>query len=164
MRKLIPIIALFLGAITVSCTSIKGNQENDNKTVVKENNSHAVVPEHLTYASFLKKVWNFEEHPKEWVYEGNEPCVIDFYADWCGPCKRVSPIMEEMAKKYQGKIKVYKVNVDKENKLAAVFQIRSIPAVLFIPKSGKPMMQVGLLPHDTYVQIINEQLLHIKSK
>ncbi len=162
MKKFIPIMVLFLGFVAFGCTSIKGNQEKDSAAIVKDSLSKQVVPEHLTYDSFLKKVWNFEKNPQKWVYEGKEPCVIDFYADWCGPCRRVAPIMEEMANKYKGKVKIYKINVDKENKLAAVFRIRSIPAVLFVPKEGKPMMQVGLLPHDTYVQIINEQLLHIK--
>ncbi len=148
---------------TYSCTSIKGNQENESTNIAgKFKASNDVVPEQLTYAGFLKNVWNFEKSPKQWIYEGDEPSVIDFYADWCGPCKRVVPIMDEMAKKYEGKVKFYKVNVDKESKLASVFAIRSIPAVLFIPQKGKPMMQVGLLPHDTYVRIIDEQLLHKK--
>ena len=96
------------------------------------------------------------------MYEGDEPCVIDFYADWCRPCKMVAPIMEDLAKKYNGKVKIYKINVDKEKQLASVFQIRSIPAVLFSPKEGKPMMQVGALPKDTYIKIIDENLLNNK--
>jgi len=163
MKRIISIALILASFATYSCTSMKGNQENSTTSIVKtEGATNNITPEHLTYASFLKKVWNFEKSPQQWVYEGNEPCVIDFYADWCGPCKRVAPIMAEMAKKYNGKVRIYKVNVDKENKLASVFRIRSIPAVLFIPKKGRPMMQVGLLPHDTYVQIINEQLLHQK--
>ncbi len=146
----------------ISCSNIKGNQESNQIGVDnKKEAATDVKPEHLTYETFLKKVWNFEKNPQQWVYEGDEPCVIDFYADWCGPCKRVAPIMDEMAKKYNGKVKIYKINVDEERKLAAVFRIQSIPAVLFSPKKGKPMMQVGLLPHDTYVKIINEQLLNI---
>ncbi len=165
MRRIIPIIILLASFATYSCTSTKGNQENTNTRVTNETISgNKVVPEHLTYADFLKKIWNFEKSPQQWIYEGDKPCVIDFYADWCGPCKRVAPIMDEMASKYAGKVKFYKVNVDKENKLASAFQIRSIPAVLFIPKKGKPMMQVGLLPHDTYVKIIDEQLLHKKAQ
>ncbi len=164
MKRIIPVMVLLASLAAFGCTSIKGNQEKDSAAIANDSATVHVVPEHLTYATFLKKVWNFEKNPQQWVYEGDEPCVIDFYADWCGPCKRVAPIMEEMANKYKGKVKIYKVNVDKENQLAAVFRIRSIPAVLFIPKKGKPMMQVGLLPHDTYVQIINEQLLHIKTK
>jgi thioredoxin len=163
MRRIVPIIILIASFLVLSCNSIKGNQEGDNIAITRKGSTaSSVTPEHLTYATFLKKVWNFEKHPKEWIYEGDEPSVIDFYADWCAPCKRVAPIMAEMAKKYNGKVKFYKVNVDKENQLASVFRIRSIPAVLFIPKHGKPMMQVGLLPHNTYVHIIDEQLLHKK--
>ena len=154
-----------LSTIFLGCSNIQGKQEKNaigEKSKTEANKS--IAPEHLTYETFLKKVWNFEKHPKEWVYEGTEPCVIDFYADWCGPCKRVAPIMEEMANKYKGKVKIYKINVDKEQKLAAVFQIRSIPAVLFSPMKGKPMMQVGLLPKNSYIKIINTQLLHVKEK
>jgi len=165
MRRIIPIIILLLSFATYSCTSIKGNQENESTTITSKSSvTSNAAPQQLTYAEFLKKVWNFERNPQKWIYEGDEPSVIDFYADWCGPCKRVAPIMDEMAKKYDGKVRFYKVNVDKENKLASVFNIRSIPAVLFIPKKGKPMMQVGLMPHDTYVKIIDEHLLFKKPK
>ncbi len=169
MMKKIGIIALMVFSFSaISCSNIKGNQEHETVAVgsddkQKENNDE-IKPEHLTYETFLEKVWNFEKHPQEWIYEGDEPCVIDFYADWCGPCKRVAPIMDEMAKKYKGKVKIYKINVDKERKLASVFQVRSIPSVLFAPMKGKPMMQVGLLPHDTYVKIIEEQLLGNKQE
>lgn len=163
MRRIIPIIVLMTSFLVLGCNSIKGNQERG-IAINKDSATSSVTPEELPYTAFLKKVWNFEKHPKEWIYEGDEPSVIDFYAVWCVPCKRLAPIMDEMAKKYDGKVKFYKVDVDKESKLASVFQIRSIPAVLFIPTHGKPMMQVGLLPHDTYVRIINEQLLHKKLK
>ncbi len=150
---------------TYSCTSIKGNQELKSTNILKKVEAvNNVEPEQLTYAGFLKNIWNFEKTPQQWIYEGDKPSVIDFYADWCGPCKRLAPIMVEMAKKYNGKVKFYRVNVDKEKKLASAFNIRSIPAVLFIPKKGKPMMQVGLLPHSTYVKIIDEQLLNKKTQ
>ncbi|GMT45712.1 MAG: thiol reductase thioredoxin [bacterium] len=163
MRGIIPIIVLTTSFLVPGYNSIKGNQEEGNMAIThKDSAASSVTPEQLTYATFLKKVWNFEKHPKGWIYEGDEPSVIDFYAVWCGPCKRLAPIIDEMAKKYDGKVKFYKVDVDKESKLASVFRIRSIPAVLFIPKHGKPRMQIGLLPHDTYVRIIDEQLLHKK--
>lgn len=163
MKILKPVLFLMIGLLFTSCSNIRGNQENNDKLGASDNKAVVTVkPEQLTYDTFLKKVWNFEKHPDQWVYEGKEPCVIDFYADWCGPCKRVAPIMEEMAQKYKGKVKIYKVNVDKEQKLAAVFRIRSIPAVMFSPVKGKPMMQVGLLPHDYYSKIIDEHLLNIK--
>lgn len=162
MKILKPVLILMIGLLVTSCTNIRGSQEK-NDTIGKDNQAVVTVkPEQLTYDGFLKKVWNFEKHPNQWVYEGTEPCVIDFYADWCGPCKRVAPIMEEMAQKYKGKVKIYKVNIDQQKKLAAVFRITSIPAVMFSPAKGRPMMQVGLLPHDYYSKIIDEHLLNIK--
>jgi len=163
MRRIIPITVLTASFLVLGCNSIKGNQEGDNIAIThKGSAASSATPEQLTYTTFLKGVWNFEEHPKGWIYKGDEPSVIDFSAVWCDPCKLLAPIMDEMAKKYDGKVKFYKVDVGKESKLASVFRIKSIPAVLFIPKHGKPRMQIGLLPHDTYVRIIDEQLLHKK--
>ena len=113
----------------------------------------------LTYKEFLKKVWNLENNPNTFIYKGKLPAVIDFYADWCGPCRRVAPIMEKLAEEYDGKLLVYKVNVDQEKDLAAAFQVKSIPMVLFIPLEGQPMMQVGALPEEGYRKVIEEQLL-----
>ena len=113
----------------------------------------------LTYNEFVKKVWNFEKDPNTFKYEGKLPCVVDFYATWCGPCRKVSPIMERIAKEYDGKLIVYKVDVDKEPKLASTFGVRSIPTVLFIPKEGQPMKQVGALGEQEYKQIIENNLL-----
>ena len=114
---------------------------------------------HLTYKEFLSKVWNFESNPNTFVYKGKLPAVIDFYADWCGPCRRVAPIMEKMAKEYDGKLLVYKVNVDQEKDLSSVFNVTSIPMVLFIPMEGQPMKQVGALPEEGYRKVIEDQLL-----
>lgn len=113
----------------------------------------------LTYNEFVKKVWNFEKDPNTFKYEGKLPCVVDFYATWCGPCRKVSPIMERIAKEYDGMLIVYKVDVDKEPKLASTFGVRSIPTVLFIPKEGQPMKQVGALGEQEYKQIIENNLL-----
>ena len=113
----------------------------------------------LTYREFLKKVWNFENNPNTFIYKGKLPAVIDFYADWCGPCRRVAPIMEKMAQEYDGKLLVYKVNVDQEKELSAAFNVTSIPMVLFIPTEGQPMMQVGAMDEESYRQVIKEQLL-----
>jgi len=109
---------------------------------------------HLTYKEFLSKVWNFESNPNTFVYKGKLPAVIDFYADWCGPCRRVAPIMEKLAKEYDGKLLVYKVNVDQEKDLSSVFNVTSIPMVLFIPMEGQPMKQVGALPEEGYRKVI----------
>ena len=114
--------------------------------------------EHLTKETFLTKVFNFEEN-QEWKFEGNLPCLIDFYADWCGPCKMVAPILEELAKEFDGKINIYKVNTEVEQELAAAFGIQSIPSLLFCPKDGKPQMAMGALPKQAMTDAINEVLL-----
>jgi thioredoxin 1 len=113
--------------------------------------------EHLTKDAFLEKVFDYEKN-REWKFEGELPCIIDFYADWCGPCKMVSPILEDVSKKYAGKVNVYKVDTEKEQELAAVFGIRSIPSILFVPKEGKPQMALGALPKESFVQAINSVL------
>ena len=113
----------------------------------------------LNKEGFLKKVFNYEKKPESWVYEGTTPCIVDFYADWCPPCKIVDPILKELAKEYKGKIIVYKINTDNERELAAVFGIRNIPTYLFIPAKGEPQSAAGALPRETFVQIIDEFLL-----
>ena len=114
---------------------------------------------HLTYNEFLHKVWDFEDDPTSFKYKGKLPAVIDFYADWCGPCRRVAPIMEKMAEEFEGQLVVYKVNTDQERDLSTVFQVRSIPMVLFIPVKGQPLMQVGAMQEADYRRIIEEKLL-----
>ncbi len=109
--------------------------------------------EHLSKQAFLEKVFNYETKEK-WDFQGELPAVIDFYADWCGPCKMVSPIFEELAKEYQGKVNIYKIDTEAEQELAAVFAIRSIPSVLFIPKAGQPQMAVGAMPKEEYIRAI----------
>jgi thioredoxin 1 len=113
--------------------------------------------EHLTKASFLEKVFNFEKNT-EWKFEGDKPAVIDFYADWCGPCKMVSPIMEELSVEYDGKVDIYKIDTEAEQELAAAFGIRSIPSVLFIPKEEQPQMSVGAMPKEGYIKAIEDVL------
>ncbi|MBR5632318.1 MAG: thioredoxin [Bacteroidales bacterium] len=115
--------------------------------------------QHLTYKEFLKKIWDFEKSPNTFVYKGKLPAIVDFYADWCGPCRRVAPIMEKLAEEYDGKLLIYKVNTQNESGLASAFQIRSIPTVLFIPMEGQPMMQVGALPEEGYRQVIEQHLV-----
>lgn len=113
----------------------------------------------LTYSEFIKTIWDFEKNNDTFIYKGELPAVIDFYADWCGPCRRVGPIMEKMAKEYDGKLLVYKVNVDNEKQLASVFGVRSIPMVLFIPVKGQPMAQTGAMTEQQYRQVIEKELL-----
>lgn len=114
-------------------------------------------PEHLTLETFKEKVFDFEAN-KEWKFKGEIPAIIDFYADWCGPCKRVAPIMEELAIEYDGKVKIYKIDTEVERELAGMFGIRSIPSILFIPVEGQPQMTTGALPKENFVQMIKEVL------
>jgi thioredoxin len=114
--------------------------------------------EHLTKDTFLTKVFDFEKH-KEWKFQGELPCLIDFYADWCGPCKMVAPILEELAEEYKGKINIYKVDTEDQQELAGVFGIRSIPSLLFCPVDSNPQMAMGALPKDTFRQVIDDILL-----
>lgn len=115
--------------------------------------------QHLDYDGFIKKVWDFEKNPSSFVFKGKTPAIVDFYADWCGPCRKVAPIMEKLAKEYDGQLTIYKVNVDQSKDLASVFQVTSIPTVLFIPKEGKPFIQVGAHSEADYRQVIDEQLI-----
>jgi thioredoxin 1 len=117
-----------------------------------------MATEHLTEKTFMEKVFNYKANT-EWKFEGELPCVIDFYADWCGPCKIVAPILEELALEYKDKINVYKINTEEEMELSGAFGIRSIPSLLFIPKEGQPQMAVGALPKEAMKNTINEVLL-----
>ncbi|PID92614.1 MAG: thioredoxin [Bacteroidetes bacterium] len=113
--------------------------------------------EHLTNETFKQKVYNYEAS-KDWKYEGETPAIIDFYADWCGPCKIVAPILEELKAEYGDKLEIFKVNTEQERELSAVFGIQSIPSLLFVPKEGKPQMAMGALPKETFKQAISEVL------
>jgi thioredoxin len=112
----------------------------------------------LTKQLFLEKVFNYEQN-KDWVFEGDLPCIIDFYADWCQPCKMIAPILEELSDEFAGKINIYKVNTEIEQELAGAFGIQSIPSMLFCPGEGQPQMAVGALPKESLIQAINDVLL-----
>ncbi|MCC6398378.1 MAG: thioredoxin [Bacteroidetes bacterium] len=113
--------------------------------------------EHLTKQTFMEKVFNFESN-QDWKFEGNLPCIIDFYADWCAPCRMVAPILEDLAKEFDGKLNVYKIDTEKEQELAAMFGIRSIPSLLFVPLEGKPQMAAGALPKEAFKDAIKTVL------
>jgi len=130
------------------------NQKDQQQTAQQEKAVH-----YLTTEEFREKVWDYRSSPDKWKYLGELPCVIDFYADWCRPCKMVAPIMEELAKKYEGKVIFYKVNTDKEKELASVFQIRSIPSILFVPAKGDPKFSVGAMQKEDYIKIIESEVL-----
>lgn len=161
------LILTFVAAILLGCNTGNAKTENKNengKTVsaVTTSNEHSSVK--LTKATFLEKVWDYENSPKEWKYKGEMPALIDFYADWCGPCKKAAPILEELSAKYKGKIIVYKVDTQVERELAGVFGIQSIPAFLYIPMEGKPTMAsgIGRTNEETkqmFEEIINKVLL-----
>jgi len=113
--------------------------------------------EFLTKESFKEKVFDYENN-KEWNFKGELPCIIDFYADWCGPCKMVAPILEQLSEEYKGKINIYKIDTEKEQELAAAFQIRSIPTILFCPIREKPKMSLGALTKESFIEEIKNVL------
>ena len=116
------------------------------------------MAEQLNKESFLKKIFDFEKN-EEWKFEGELPAVVDFWAPWCGPCRMVGPVIEELSKEYAGKVNFYKVNTDEEQELMNVFGIRSIPTLLFVPKEGKPKVAVGALPKEAMQEVVEKELL-----
>lgn len=116
------------------------------------------MAEHLNKQTFLDKVFNYEKN-QDWKFEGDLPAVVDFWAPWCGPCKMVGPIIDELSTEYKGKVNFYKVNTDEEQELGAVFGIKSIPSLLFIPKEGQPKLAVGALPKDSLKSAVEKELL-----
>jgi thioredoxin len=167
MKRITSLLAFFVFiAITASaCSNVNSENEGEvkeTKTLVAENPSgeaDEAKPEYLTKETFKEKIWDYEANPQEWIYEGSEPAIIDFYADWCKPCKMVAPILDEISTEYAGKVKVYKIDTQVQRELAALFQVTSIPAFLYIPVDGKPQMDKGFKQKDAFVKIINEVLL-----
>ena len=159
MRSVKYVLLLVSTIISVNCTFAEtGNvYTNDSTTNIAENFAGEVVI--LNKADFLKKIYNYEKNRTIWVYESDTPCIIDFYADWCGPCKIVDPILKQLAKEYKGKIIIYKINTDNEKELATTFGIRSIPTYFFIPAKGNPQTAAGALPREIFVKVIDEFLL-----
>ena len=150
MKKLV-LSFLFLAALSIqACNNSSGNPE-------KNLSEGAVIK--ITTEEFQKLVWDYKKNSKEWIFAGDQPVIIDFYADWCRPCKMIAPVLEELALEYKGKIRIYKVNTDEQRELAALFNISSIPAVLYVPKTGKPQMAVGAQQKANYVEMINSVLM-----
>ena len=148
------IFAGLLLALTLSACA--GNNNSNNK---QSNETKKMGTIHITKAEFIAKVANYEKNPTEWKYLGDKPCIIDFYASWCGPCKTIAPILEDLAKEYEGQIYIYKVNTEEQQELAAAFGIRSIPSLLFCPMNGAPQMAQGAMPKESFKQAITEVLL-----
>ena len=157
-RNLLCLLALCASfSCTLSANNGKELTDKDATTAMATEAEGKVI--HLNKAEFFTRVFNYEKNPNEWKYEGTLPCIVDFYADWCGPCRAVSPILEELAAQYKGKILIYKINVDLDKELAAAFGVRSIPTILFIPAKGTPMMAQGALPKEEFVKQIDDFLL-----
>ncbi|NQT77391.1 MAG: thioredoxin [Bacteroidetes bacterium] len=160
MKNFRNILLLSAAIIAVSCsnsTETKAQSKQASQTESKK-----IIegkPIHLNKEMFLQKVMDYETNKEEWIYLGDKPAIIDFYADWCKPCKLIAPIMEELAEEYKGQIYVYKIDTQVERELASIFGVRSIPAVLFIPMKGKPQMSTGALPKETFKSAIDDFLL-----
>lgn len=154
MKRITHITAtLFLLAITTLVLAPSCNASGSPKI---EPDKHSGVV-YLTADQFKSQVFNYSTQ-KEWKYVGKVPAILDFYADWCGPCRMVSPILEELQKEYQGKIQVFKINTDKETEIAGAFQIQSLPTLVFIPLDGKPQGIMGAQPKANLEKMINEVL------
>lgn len=160
MNKLVVASLALILIVFTACGNQTKEKATENKVENKTTNETKKMGTiKLTKAEFLTKVANYEANPSEWKYLGDKPCIIDFYADWCGPCKTIAPILEELAKEYDGQIYIYKVDTEKEQELAGAFGIRSIPSLLFVPMDGQPQMAQGALPKETFKKAIDEVLL-----
>ena len=153
MKKLTFILTFLVPFMFVACSNSTNASENPGNEIIDGQVNK------LTAEQFQKLVWDYKSNPQTWVFSGDQPCIIDFYADWCRPCKMVAPVMDELSKEYKGKVRIYKVNTDEQRELSALFNITSIPAVMFIPKNGKPQMSVGAMQKPAYVEQIRNILL-----
>lgn len=163
------LLALFIMAAVSSCSTSTAadNKEKDDKKSALSSDKGQSGSIQLTKAEFFEKVYNFEKNSESWVYEGDKPAIVDFYADWCQPCKIAGPILDELAEEYEGKIYVYKVDTEKERELAAAFGIRSIPTFMLIPMGERPQVFSGIgqtkeATKEIFVKAIDELLLKDK--
>jgi len=154
MKKLIFASIMLVGFLT-SCTG----KTKESKIEGKQQTEQKMAPIHLTKAQFLSKVSNFQANSTEWKYLGDKPCIIDFYATWCGPCKMVAPILDDLAKEYDGQIYIYKVDVDAEQEIAAAYGIQSIPTIFFCPMTGNPQVSQGAMQKENFKKMITDVLL-----
>ena len=157
MKKMFIMAVSLLMAITACNGNTSSSKETTETTTVTAKSETLV--KHLNKTEFKTKVYDYEKNASKWVFEGKRPAIVDFYATWCGPCKMVAPILEELAKEYEGKIDVYKIDTDQERELSAAFGIRSIPTLLFIPVEGDPQIAQGALPKAELKKIIDDFML-----
>ena len=150
------LLAIALAA-TACAGNSKGNKSNEKSVEQTKENNMGIIE--LNKTEFLNKVYNYETSPKEWKFEGDKPAIVDFYATWCGPCKALHPVLEELSKEYSGQINIYQIDVDKEKELASAFGIQSIPTLLLIPTKGDPQIMHGAQPKVQLKKAIDEFLL-----
>lgn len=163
MKKTLLVLGTLFALLATA--PVLSNGRNDEREKIKENNKKTTTTMktiHLTKDDFLKRVVDYESNPREWKYLGDKPALIDFYASWCGPCKALAPVLEELAAEYGDQIYIYKIDTEQEQELAAVFGIRSIPTLLFVPMEGKPQMAQGAMPKSALKEIIDNTLLNKK--
>jgi thioredoxin len=155
------LLAALSSIALMSCSAQqKEKKTNSNQVVnVKQKEKKNMKVTELTKEEFKNKVMDYEANPQEWKYKGDKPAIIDFYATWCGPCKQVAPIVESLANEYDGKIDVYKVDVDQQQELAGLFGVQSIPTILFIPKDGQPQKVVGAMGKGQFEEVIRNVLI-----
>ena len=152
MKRLLPILILIISLFTSA--NIFAQDKFQKETLEGK-------PVKINKEQFLKYIYNYEANPAEWNYEGNLPCIIDFYADWCGPCRRLAPILSNIAQKYKGRVIVYKVDTESQKELASYFEIRSLPTIIFVPVKGTPNAAMGLMP-ETEIEKVISDLFQIK--
>lgn len=163
MKKTLLVLGTLFALMAAAPTL--GNGYANGKEEIKKNNKKTTTTMktiHLTKDDFLKRVVDYESNPREWKYLGDKPALIDFYASWCGPCKALAPVLEELAAEYGDQIYIYKIDTEQERELAAAFGIRSIPTLLFVPMEGKPQMAQGAMPKSALKEIIDNTLLNKK--
>ncbi|MGM5629664.1 thioredoxin [Apibacter raozihei] len=155
---------LIYSLFTLVILLILSNSKYTESASTKKSNYKTMKTIPLTIEDFAKKIMDYKSNPEVWKYLGDKPAIIDFYADWCSPCKMIAPMLEELAKEYEDEIYIYKVDTESERELAAMFGIRSIPSILFIPMEGEPQMAQGAMPKEDFQRLIEEILLNNKKE
>jgi thioredoxin len=162
MRKSSFLVLGLLFALAIGCNGQPDKSSSSKEKIPVPANasvSSSTLPVHITKDDFIKLVMDYRANPETWIFAGKKPCLVDFYADWCGPCKVTSPILEELSKEYAGKINIYKVNIDQERELASLFNVQSIPTFLFCPMEGNPTISSGIAnTADATKQMFREQI------